>query len=66
MTELDSRREAKNYVDRVLEAQRRHGHAPVLTPDEYEGAIAEAAEVFDRLSRAASNMNHGSDVNNSD
>lgn len=42
----DIQRHAQEYVDRVLDAQRRAGHEPQLSPEAYEAAVKRAAEGF--------------------
>lgn len=56
MAERDSQTEARRYVDRIIEMQRRRGYSPSVTPEEYEGAVVEATRAFQRLSRAAAKM----------
>lgn len=56
MAEPSSRAAAKRYVDRIIEVQRRHGHSPTVTPEQYEGAVLEATRAFERLNTAASRL----------
>ncbi len=56
MPEPDTRAEARRYVDGIIDVQRRHGHSPSMTPEQYEGAVTEAMQAFDRLNTAASRL----------
>jgi hypothetical protein len=47
MTDVHKR--AQEYVDSVLESQRRAGHEPKLSKEEYEEAVNRAAEGFEGL-----------------
>jgi hypothetical protein len=44
MNTTDVEQRAQEYVDRVLEAQRRSGHEPQLSPEAYAAAVKGAAE----------------------
>lgn len=56
MSNTDAHRHAQEYVDRVLDIQRRAGHEPDLSPEDYDTAVSRSAEAFagllDRSERA--------------
>jgi hypothetical protein len=43
---------ARQYLDRVIAVQKRHGLRPNLPAEEYERAVKDTARVFERLSTA--------------
>lgn len=45
----DAHKQAQEYVDRVLEAQRRSGHEPDISPEAYETAVRRSADGFASL-----------------
>lgn len=45
----DVERDARSFVDRVLESQRRHGHESQVTPEDYERAVERAAAAMVKL-----------------
>jgi hypothetical protein len=50
----DADRQARAYIDRVVETQRRNGQAVRLSKKRYEAAVARAADTFRGLIDAAS------------
>ena len=42
----DADRQAREYIDRVVESHRRNGHALKLSKKRYEEAVARVAETF--------------------
>jgi hypothetical protein len=50
----DADRQARAYIDRVVETQRRNGYGVRLSKKRYEAAVARVAETFRGLSDAAS------------
>jgi hypothetical protein len=50
----DADRQARAYIDRVLETQRRNGHGVRLSKKRYEAAVARVADTFRGLIDASS------------
>jgi hypothetical protein len=53
MTVKDAETQAQAYIDKVLESQRELGHESKLSRDEYERAVARAAQAFVDLAEPA-------------
>jgi hypothetical protein len=50
----DADRHARDYIDRVVETQRRNGYGVRLSKKRYDEAVARVAETFRGLIAAAS------------
>jgi hypothetical protein len=50
----DADRQARAYIDRVVETQRRNGYGVRLSKKRYEAAVARVADTFRELIDAAS------------
>lgn len=49
----DADRQAREYIDRVVESHRKNGYGLRLSKKRYEQAVARVAETFRRLSAAS-------------
>ncbi len=56
MTRHDHRKEADEYLKRILELQRNMGYPTTVQPAAYEQALKEAERVSRRLEAAAASM----------
>jgi hypothetical protein len=50
---LDADRQAKEYIDRIVESHRRNGYGLKLTKKRYDEAVARVAETFRELDAAS-------------
>jgi hypothetical protein len=51
----DADRQARDYIDRVVESHRRNGYGLRLSKKRYEAAVAQVAETFRGLIDASKN-----------
>ena len=62
MTSEQIQAQARQYIDKALEAQRALGHESKVTEAEYQQAVARAARAFSELAEPASDEDEVEDA----